>query len=128
MVPTANAVPAPASGSSLRTDPIVGPPGLALQEIIHIARHTDQPATWMNSQILFCIGYPYSPGGDHGRRNEGQPVGAPEPHPNGGKTALQISGGIRSLRIGCTVTEGGPELGNSIVCRCVRRPHDDKWC
>ena len=54
MVPTANAVPAQASGSSWRTNPIVRPVGLALVEIIHKARHTAQPATRTNSQIAFC--------------------------------------------------------------------------
>jgi hypothetical protein len=52
-VPTANAVPAPASGSSLRTNPIVRPVKLALEGIIHMALHTDQPATRTNSQIAF---------------------------------------------------------------------------
>ena len=53
-MPTANAVPAPASGSSLRTNPIVRPVKLSFEEIIHIARHTDKPATRKNSQIAFC--------------------------------------------------------------------------
>jgi hypothetical protein len=61
-VPTANAVPAPASGSSLRTNPIVRPLKLAFEEIIHIARQTDQPRDQdEQSDSLLATGYAQGP-------------------------------------------------------------------